>query len=296
MIKTLKRIGIKAAIYKLISRIKHGDSEIISACDRIGAYRYLDRKYRPVLDRVFPKTNSEDKHTTKKIWVCWLQGYDNAPYLVKRCIDSIKAHSSGLEVILLDESNIEQYVSIPQYIAEKHAKGIIPSAHYADCIRIALLARHGGIWIDSTVWLTDDLPRRIIEADLFCFKIKPIGKVYASNWFIASSAQHPFIVQMQTLLYEYWARENRLVSYSIFHLFWTMIITHSNENKKLWDSVPYFDDINCKILQTEMFLPYSELRYNDIKAISPIHKLTYKFLTQEAELPNTFYRNIFNNQ
>ena len=49
MISTIKRIGAKCIFYKLMSRIAPGDNEITSACDRIGAYRYL-RRYRYVLD------------------------------------------------------------------------------------------------------------------------------------------------------------------------------------------------------------------------------------------------------
>ena len=49
MISTIKRIGAKCTFYKLMSRIAPGDNEITSACDRIGAYRYL-RRYRYVLD------------------------------------------------------------------------------------------------------------------------------------------------------------------------------------------------------------------------------------------------------
>ena len=101
---------------------------------------------------------------------------------------------------------------------------------------------------------------------------------------------------MQALLEEYWLREDRLVSYSIFHLFWAMVADYNDFNRRLWADVPYFADINCKILQMELFADYSARRLDEIKAISPIHKLTYKFGESDRNRPNTFYDKIFNNR
>ena len=41
-----------------------------------------------------------------KIWICWFQGEDKAPDLVKKCIDSVRKHASGYDVIILTEDNI----------------------------------------------------------------------------------------------------------------------------------------------------------------------------------------------
>lgn len=292
MISTIKRIGAKCTFYKLMSRIAPGDNEITSACDRIGAYRYL-RRYRYVLDGLrFAEYNPTAKRHTR-VWVCWLQGYDNAPNIVKHCIDSIRKYCSSMEVILIDENNIGQYIDIPSYIEDKHSRGIVPNAHYADYIRVALLERYGGVWIDATVLLTGGLPETIEYADLFCFKTQPMGKAYASNWFIAAAARNPFIVQIKALLEEYWRREKRLVSYSIFHIFWALIVDYSEENRKIWESVPFLSDIDRKILQMEMFHTYSEKRMSEICKISPIHKLTYKFSDLYEAKTDTFYRKLF---
>ena len=180
MIATIKRIGLRCAFYKLLSRLNPNDKEITSACDRIGAYKYLLR-YRYVLDKLSSSRYHRTDQRQTKVWVCWLQGYDKAPHIVKRCIDSIRQHSRGLDTVVIDNTNIHDYITIPRHISEKYEKGIIPNAHYSDYIRVSLLALHGGIWIDSTVLLTDSLPDRIIDTDLFCFKLQSIGKAYAKQ-------------------------------------------------------------------------------------------------------------------
>lgn len=289
MLRKLRKIGVKASACKFFSRLFPKDKAILSACARIGAFRYL-KKYQKAMVPV-QDSNIDSVNVSKKqmIWVCWLQGFDNAPLLVKKCRDSVLRYHSNCEVVLLDESSVSKYIDIPDYVAEKYKKGIISHAHFSDFVRISLLAKHGGIWIDSTVLLSDDIPDYILNADLFCFKEQPLGKVVASNWFIAAKPRNPIVLNVMQLLGEYWKCENKLVSYSIFHLFWTMAVYANDTNWKLWETVPYFDDINCKILQMELFKPFSQERFDQIKTISPIHKLTYKFDDRNTFTEDTFF-------
>lgn len=221
-----------------------------------------------------------------------MQGFENAPLIVQKCRDTVLKYNSGCEVVLLDDSNIKNYIDIPDYIVEKHQKGIIHHTQYSDYVRISLLAEHGGIWIDSTAMLTNNLPDYILNADLFCFKLQPFGKVVASSWFIAAKPQNPIVLNVLQLLNVYWKHENRLISYSLIHLCWTMATTANETNRKLWDAVPYMDDVNCKLLQMDLFSPYSESRYNQITSMSSIHKLTYKFDPKYAQKKGTFYEHI----
>lgn len=228
----------------------------------------------------------------KKIWICWLQGFENAPLLVQKCRDSVLKYHSNCDVVLLDDSNIKDYVDIPDYIVQKHQKGIIHHTQYSDYVRIALLAKHGGVWIDSTALLTADLPDYILNADLFCFKVQPLGKVVASSWFIAAKPMNPIVLNVLEIFNDYWKHENKLISYSLIHLSWTMAATTNDSNRKLWDDVPYMDDVNCKLLQMDLFSAYSETRYKQITQMSSVHKLTYKFDEKDAQKEGTFYQHI----
>lgn len=292
MFSVLKRIGLRGVAYKTIGRVFPNDEIVLSACARIGAYRYLKKYQYSIKPNTSSNVGQDDVPKKHNIWICWLQGFENAPEIVQKCRDSVLKFNTDCEVVLLDESNIKDYANIPDYIIEKHKKGIIPHAHYSDYARIAILAKYGGVWIDSTVLLTDEIPQYILNADLFCFKVQPLGKVVASNWFIAAKPMNPIVLNVLQLLADYWKHENKLISYSIFHLFWTMTVTANETNRKLWDSVPYMDDVNCKLLQMELFSPYSETRFKQIMNVSSIHKLTYKFEEKDVAKENTFYRYI----
>lgn len=293
MIKTLKKIGLRPMLWKFWSRIFPNDEIARTNCDLLGSYRYL-QKYKYVLERF---ENQQLENTScgedKKIWVCWLQGIEKAPYIVQKCVESIKQYASDFEVILLDEENIKNYVLLPSYIEEKHSKGIIPHAHYTDYVRVLLLAKYGGIWIDSTFFLTAKLPNYITDSELFLFNKEYMTKVSAANSLVASNAQNPIILQMKELLSEYWDKENKLISYSIFHLFLTMIISYNEFNYQCWKKVPRFPSENIDVLQKELFDDFSEERFEQIKQISTIHKLSYKFSDELFNKKNTFYQKLF---
>ena len=71
-----------------------------------------------------------------------------------------------------------------------------------------------------------------------------------------------------------------------------MIINHSSNNQKVWNSVPFIPDINSKLLQMDIFKEYSEDRFKQIKTLSTIHKLTYKIDEYKKQIPNTFYHKL----
>ena len=129
---------------------------------------YLN-KYHYILDKEF-KICAEDNKYSNCIWQLWLQGFDNAPDIVKKCVKSVKYFCHDKKIIYLDEKNISNYITIPEHIMHKYKKGIISPAHFSDYIRVALLSKYGGLWLDSTILLTDKIPDEIFESKIFLFK------------------------------------------------------------------------------------------------------------------------------
>lgn len=117
------------------------------------------RKYRYVFDKgyVVPK-NYVNKYPNR-IWVYWDKGFKNAPQIVNICLESIKKHSIGRTVEMLDLNNLDKYVKIPKYILKKYKESKISHQHFADIVRSVLLRDYGGTWIDATTYLSADIPR-----------------------------------------------------------------------------------------------------------------------------------------
>lgn len=54
-------------------------------------YQYLDKNYsRKIGEFLYKKAEECDASGDKYIWICWFQGMENAPELVKRCYASVK--------------------------------------------------------------------------------------------------------------------------------------------------------------------------------------------------------------
>ena len=288
----IKQIGLQAAWLKFKQWLFSPSAEVIDLCARNGAYEYLQRyKYA-----CKSKPNFETSAKAKIIWTCWWQGEENAPALVKKCISSMRQYAGENEVVVIDANNLQDYVSLPLYILEKHDKGIIKHTQFADIIRLSLLEKYGGCWIDATILLTDVLPDYIQNADIFCFSTDRSGVIKVESPFISSCAHHPVISDVLSLHYEYWAHENKLISYSIIHLFFTIAFESSELNLKFLENMPFVYWYKMDYLIHLLSKPYNENTYQLINKLSSIHKLTYKFEQYGVDITQkgTFYDVLIN--
>merc|ERR1712217_394887 len=78
------------------------------------------------------------------IWMLWLQGWQETPYVVRMAAESWVKLNPEWRVMLLIESSLPHFVDLPPSF---HQHG---PAHKADIARLALLSRWGGLWVDAT--------------------------------------------------------------------------------------------------------------------------------------------------
>lgn len=119
-------------------------------------YKFLNSKYSSFINEYKEKKNNNWKFS-KTIRCLWWQWIDNAPDLVKICINSIRKHSCWYEVIILDQYNYKNYIHIPKYILKKVEEKKTTITHLSDIIRMWLLKNYGWIWIDATMYITRDI-------------------------------------------------------------------------------------------------------------------------------------------
>lgn len=248
------------------------------------AYHYLKRRYaRYIKEYDVPKTD-----IPHIIWICWLQGRDQAPELVQQCINSVEKYAKGFEIRLLTEESMWEYVSLPENIIRKYKRGQIPFTQFSDLLRVCLLAQHGGIWMDATVLLTDSIPDFVFENHLFMFRtswLQP-SKHYGSSWFLAASQGHPLMLNMQELLIQYWTHESTLIDYYLVHDLFALVINENPQCKELLNAIPYIQNVDVHTMMFRMFEPYTDKLWNQITGRSSIHKLTYKFKPEQLAKAN----------
>lgn len=153
------------------------------------------------------------------IWICWFQGAENAPPLVKRCIESVQQQANGAKVVLLTDENIADFIELPAHIRQKYTQGRISKAHYSDIVRCALLYQYGGIWMDATLFVTRPLPDHFFTLPFSSLRFepdadaRPIGKGYWTAYMLAATQHNATVKFVRDSFYHYWLHHDSLIEY-----------------------------------------------------------------------------------
>lgn len=267
--------------------------ELVRLIVRYKLMKKLRKENAPVIKEFLSSQKSFDKKKSNKVWICWMQGLENAPELVQRCVASIQENLPDRDIVLITEENYSQYVEFPEHVMNKFAKGIISPTHFSDLLRLELLTRHGGTWIDSTVFCTSlDIPSYMLDSNLFVFQgLKPIdGHVMQiSNWFITSETHNELLELTKYLLYKYWEKYDYVKDYFIFHLMFQLAIETYPEK---WKEVFPASNTLPHILLLNLFEDYNQTWWDNLLLTTPFHKLTYKFDESETMKDGTYYKKI----
>lgn len=268
-------------VYRKLRKYRKGQDRAIHALGimmaniTIGDLRKIYKKQLSTL-----KKNIDDEYdllphvNSRKIWVCWMQGIENAPQVVKVCYQSILEHLSDREIVLITSENYSQYVEIPDFILKKYKKGIISHTHFSDILRLELLKKYGGTWIDATVFLTDgNLPSYMLEDKLFIFQSIQDMAVQIESFFITAESNNKIISLTLELLYEYWKKKNVLVHYILMFYFFKIA---TEEYAVEWANVIPFSSFTARTIDFNLENQYNEHVFKEILKLTPVHKLTYK--------------------
>lgn len=236
---------------------------------------YLKHKYKKQIKTFIEKNSVEEiGEFNKVVWICWLQGLETAPELVKCCVSSIKKNMPNYEVNIITYDNLSKYVDLPSYILNKYKMGTISNAHFSDIIRSKLLISHGGVWIDSTVFCTNDKMCNIFENnDLFVYKDLTNPSIICSSWLISAKCENIILKMTYYLLLEYWKKEKILKHYYLFHLFFSIATEIYSDD---WSKVPTYDNATPHILVGELNNEYNSNRFKQLIDMSSYFKLNYK--------------------
>lgn len=247
--------------------------DIRAGIDNYRTYMYLKNKYQQLL--IDEKNTQTKKEFKKVVWWCWFQGEAEAPELAKICLSSVREIFNEYDVIVVTDSNLSEYIDIPQYIQNKYEAGIIRPATYSDIIRLLLLEKYGGVWIDSSVLCTNSKIKEILEREpFFVFRNDVLTNdkaIRISSWLISSTAHHPLIVDTLKMMLSYWEKENFTMNYFLIHLFFSIA---ADKNKEQFEKMPTFNNVTPHVMAKELNEAYSPQRFKELNEGLGVHKLT----------------------
>ena len=238
------------------------------------------------------KLNMFVENDEEVIWVCWFQGMENAPEIVKTCYRELLLKAER-PVKLITENNFNEYVDLPDYIVYKYQNGIIDRTHFSDILRTALIYQHGGLWIDSTMLLTKSIPEYIWESPIFVFKLRPPVFTWqcCSNQFIRAHAGDKILGRTLCGLYGYWKDHDSMVNYFFYHYIFAEAVRMSIDTQEIFDSIITNYSQDNHELQAELWNKFDELQWRLLADRTFVHKLSYKNLI-DTDSTDTVYWHI----
>ncbi|MBI6925132.1 hypothetical protein JET66_10725 [Pseudomonas putida] len=252
---------------------------------RITLGSFVQKNFKKIRSRAAQRTASESGGDYK-IFSYWAQGLDQAPAIVKACYRQMHKHHKADDIVYLDDSNFRYYVDIPDAIlnAVHHNK-----TFFSDVLRFYLLEKYGGVWMDSTCYLTSpiDLSAQTINSENIT-AFRRANKNRISVWYFAASRQSWVIKLIRETLTEYWQNFDYVIDYFMLHHIFEILYFLDAEFRREWDSHEQPLTSEAHRWYFKMHETFDADQYNEICAASNIHKLTYK-IDSKIKSSNTFY-------
>jgi hypothetical protein len=208
----------------------------------------------------------------------WYQGIENAPPVVKSCIQSVILNRAKHRVYIIDKYNLEKFIKLPSYIKEKFNNGTFSVIHFSDIIRMGLLLKYGGYWIDSTYFINSPLKK--VNTNFYSLKTKicfphPFIKCLWAINFLALPPNSFIATYCYMAFLFYLKKYNSFIGY--FLLDYIIFVAYNNvpEFKNLITNHPFLD---CNIFSLVKLL---NSNYNKNNFQCSFNKLTRKRVFNE---------------
>jgi len=300
MKQLLKRISKSYKRIKKARKAKTGLPKQKKVADKLD--KYIDDFLNGKIEKFFAAATKPELAGKKIIWQFWYQGIDeNTPKLVKTCLNSVKKYCGEYEVIILSKETLNDYIELPNFVWKKFGTGGFVFPKLANLVRLYLLSAYGGVWLDSTIYLTAPIEKKYLEKDFFALQrtdtpppdlkiftdFDPIGLsweqesfVRMQNSFMIAKAHNKIIDDLLSIHLEYWKNEAKINHYFFFQIMFNRMM-----QRKEWQ------DLNCEIVSyTDFhrlliagFDNFDRTLYDKIISATNIHKLTLYWAKKMAK-------------
>tara|TARA_B100000886_G_scaffold327644_1_gene275323 strand:+ start:5441 stop:6325 length:885 start_codon:yes stop_codon:yes gene_type:complete len=212
----------------------------------------------------------------KNIFLLWLQGWDKAPWLQKKVLESWIFNNPDWKIKLIDEKNIPNYVNDIDYIFDKNKK-ITPQAK-SDIIRLSLLKKYGGVWADSTLLCMQPLSHWVFDAldksGIWMYhghgsNLK--SDLGPASWFIVSEKNGFIISEWKNACDYFWYKNSKVQDYFWMDGLFKNLLENKKNFKNQWLKTPF---LYCEEIGSSHTLANYNFRMdNDTKLVKEILKI-----------------------
>ena len=247
----------------------------------------IQRRLSPLVDKALanyrPYVSVAKNEET--IWVCWLQGEEKMPPIPAMCLESIRKNSNGRTVQVVTLDNYTDFVQIDPRITELYRKGKIKNCHFADILRVNLLAQRGGLWMDATLYCASPINELFFSKPFHTIHIAPYGNfVSQCRWAVYCLSCKPgnkLFSVLEILFADYLSSESLFIDYFLFDQFIDLLYQKDAEIRQMIDDVPMNNPRIFALadILTDSFEPTNWERYI---ADTELFKLNWKKYGKDA--------------
>jgi hypothetical protein len=263
-------------------RLKRYDKDRRDIAIGLEVRKYLFKHFGYVLhtDFQYPEPPKTFDDMNLPVWIFWWQGEKQMPALVKTCYNSIKSNTPNCHpVILLTQDNYEEFIQLPAWIIDKFKAKEFTITHFSDILRSYLLFNYGGLWLDSTMFVTQQIPESLFHNDFVTLIPYFRGRKFMNlDWCVFAMGGKKYN-KIHYLLYsfflEYWQHHKKIINYLLIDNVIGLCYEKLDDVKrKILDGG--FDTPNLFEMQQILGSPFDEGKFKDLCENNIFHKLTYK--------------------
>ncbi len=223
------------------------------------------------------------------IWTMWWQGEENAPELVRACIASMRRYSNGHPIIVVDASNIYQYIQLPESVMERYGEGkkdkgllkkcVLDQTRLSDIVRCALLSHYGGLWCDATIFFTAPVPERLFTEEWSTLGQDDPWYVGGGKWstfFMGCHAGNPLVEFVYRMHVEYFEKKKYCVNYLLIDYLIDMAYQEIPQIAEWIDHVQTKNK-KCLTLNRRYREKVDEEEFDRFMTCQRFHKLSWKW-------------------
>lgn len=212
----------------------------------------------------------------RSIWSLWLQGWDEAPPIVRACLASWAHANPAWALHPITANDIGNWCDpVPP------RPPMMTRAAYSDVIRTSILAEHGGVWVDATVyciWPLDSWLPTVASSGFFAFRLG--GERPLATWLLAAERGHPLVSSWATRALLYWARRDHADQYFWLQKEFADCCRDDPALGSAWAEVPDVSAAHAHAFwpaeQTLLRPLMGELRTRVLARLDPVYKLSHR--------------------
>ena len=215
------------------------------------------------------------------IWIYWNNPY-NMPVMVKQCIERIRKNCNGHKVIVVTDDTFSEFLQLDDVVLRKYKEGKISRTHFSDILRVSLLYYYGGVWMDSTLLLTQPLPEIVTSSPFYTNHLNKWDETNASggrwsSFFIACHKGNLMMKAARDVFVEYWHRYDYLVDYVWIDYVFNLLYDNIPSIREMIDAVPE-NNPDIWMMQMRIADAFSQEEFDAMLADDSrfLHKFSYK--------------------